>query len=593
MGTNLDQLPEIVTAPRTDAIYNCHSYLTKVPIAAIQPFIEAFTEPGDVVADFFAGSGMTGLAALSVNRRARLSDISVLGKHIATGYATDVSAKRLRKAADMVFAKARAALGSVYTTKRSTDGALVEMVRTVWSFTYQCPSCAFEMVYFRHLDGKGTPPKSCPKCGGEFTRRSWGRLMDVPVEVVVRGTDDRLASQEPLEYDERKIREAIKDGRQKEIPSLLIDEHREMYSRSGLGKAGMTETHKFFSPRNGIALVELWKAINEVQDKQLRQRLRFAFTAILPRASKRYQWSAQRPLNAQNQTYYIAPVYYEWNVFELFERKVEAGIRATAELFAEPISLFDSEQIRDVTYEIASADKLKHLRAASVDYIFTDPPFGSNIFYSDMNLFHEAWLGEITDHTSEAVVHTTGKRKNGAEARYEVLLRKAFEEAWRVLKPGRYMSVVFGNSSGRIWGLVQRALRDAGFKAAPAHVAILDKGQRSVKGLNSGSEGVVTVDLILTVQKPEPGDSVNDVAALANGGTESLLEEAIVELSAEHARNASYVYARVLAKAIQKHVMLDNLHLSDVLIALRNAGYAVDRKTGMLQKVKTARSEVA
>jgi hypothetical protein len=124
-------------------------------------------------------------------------------------------------------------------------------------------------------------------------------------------------------------------------------------------------------------------------------------------------------------------------------------------------------------------------------------------------------------------------------------------------------------------------------------VAILDKGQRSVKGLNSGSEGVVTVDLILTVQKPEPGDSVNGVAGLASGDTESLIEEAVVELSAEHARNASYVYARVLAKAIQKHVMLDDLHLSDVLIALRNAGYAVDRKTGMLQKVRTARSEVA
>jgi adenine-specific DNA methylase len=91
---------------------------------------------------------------------------------------------------------------------------------------------------------------------------------------------------------------------------------------------------------------------------------------------------------------------------------------------------------------------------------------------------------------SEAVVHTTGKRKKGAEERYEALLRKAFQEAWRVLKPGKYMSVVFGNSSGRIWGLVQRALRDAGFNAAPAHVAILDKGQRSVKGLNSGSDGI-------------------------------------------------------------------------------------------------------
>ena len=134
--------------------------------------------------------------------------------------------------------------------------------------------------------------------------------------------------------------------------------------------------------------------------------------------------------------------------------------------------------------------------------MFTDPPFGSNIFYSDMNLFHEAWIGNVTDHTREAVMHTTGKKRNGAAERYEALLRSAFFEAFRILRPGRYMSIVFGNSDGRIWDLVQRAIRDAGFQAVPAHVAILDKGQRSVKGLNSGSENVVTVDLIMTLQKP-------------------------------------------------------------------------------------------
>ena len=71
----------------------------------------------------------------------------------------------------------------------------------------------------------------------------------------------------------------------------------------------------------------------KVEDAALLQKLKFAFTAILPRASRRYQWSAQRPLNAQNQTYYIAPVYYEWNVFELFGRKIEAAIRADEVLY--------------------------------------------------------------------------------------------------------------------------------------------------------------------------------------------------------------------------------------------------------------------
>ena len=43
--------------------------------------------------------------------------------------------------------------------------------------------------------------------------------------------------------------------------------------------------------------------------------------------------------------------------------------------------------------------------------VVTDPPLGSNIFYCDMSLFREAWLGRMTDNAREAVVRTTGKRK--------------------------------------------------------------------------------------------------------------------------------------------------------------------------------------
>ncbi len=574
-------IPDSITVPRTDPVYNCHAYLTKVPIGAIQPFIKTFTGPGDVVVDFFAGSGMTGLAALTLNRRARLSDISVLGKHIATGYLMDVPGWDLRTAADRVLAVARKGHGDLYMTKRQSDGAPVEMIRTIWSFTYLCPSCGDGMVFYEAINAQGKAPQHCPFCGGPFVRRSWVRGDDVPVEVVVKGEHGKQMGQDVCEIDRSRMRDASRDGRVREVPSLQIEEGREMYRRCALGRSGMTETGKFFSPRNGIALVELWKAINDLKDEAIRQELRFAFTAILPRASMRYQWSAKRPLNAQNQTYYIAPVYFEWNVFDLYSRKVNAVIRANEALFNRA-DLFSADRLHDVRYELASAENLRHLNDQSVDYVFTDPPFGSNIFYSDMNLFQEAWLGETTDHAREAVVHTQGKRKNGSEERYEELLRGAFSEAFRVLKPGRYMSVVFGNSSGRIWGLVQRALRDAGFKASPEHVAILDKGQRSVKGLNSGSEGVVTVDLIVTVQKPATDKGASQHVTLVDGDADALIRATIDEVPANEVRNPSHIYARVLRKAIQKGLVLDGLHLGDVLIALRNAGYAVNPKTGLL-----------
>jgi 16S rRNA G966 N2-methylase RsmD len=588
VNPDLNSLPDMVTAPRTDPIYNCHGYLTKVPIAAIEPFIRVFSQPGDIIADFFAGSGMTGLAAVRVGRKATLSDIAVLGRHIAQGYLTEVGRQSIRRAANDVTLKARKALGTLYATHRRQCGSTVEMVRTIWSFTYICPECKVEMIYYRNLSPKGAPPKTCTSCHAPFTRRKWARGADQPIEVVVRTKEGRLAEQPVTDFDCQMIEKARRDQRQKEVPSRPIEEDREMFSRSGLGKAGLTKTAHFFSPRNAIALLELWRAIDALEDETLQRKLRFAFTAILPRASRRYQWSAQRPLNAQNQTYYIAPVYYEWNVFELFARKVEAAIRSDDELFRDEPLLRDRPE-QNVSYVLASADRLTHLGTESVDYVFTDPPFGSNIFYSDMNLFHEAWLGLITDHVSEAVVHTTGKRKNGASERYEALLRAAFVEAFRVLKPGRYMSVVFGNSSGRIWGLVQRAIRDAGFKATPVHVAILDKGQRSVKGLNSGSEGVVTVDLVLTVKKPATTESADSVHQLRNGETQRLISDVINELSVEDLRNPSHVYARILRTAIQRCYVLDELHLSDVLLALRTAGYVIDQKTGLVSAANSAR----
>jgi hypothetical protein len=402
----------------------------------------------------------------------------------------------------------------------------------------------------------------------------------VPIEVVLRGPTGKQVEQPVGPVDKARITSAEADARLADVPSLTIGKDREMYSRSGLGKAGMTETRTFFCARNAIALLELWRAIGRVPDEALQRKLLFSFTAILPRASRRYQWGPKRPLNAQNQTYYIAPVFLEWNVFELFERKVEAAIRADKELFGE-MPLLTADPDKDVTYVVASADRLDHLADDSADYVFTDPPFGSNIFYSDMNLFHEAWIGRTTDPEPEAVVYTTGKRKNGAAERYENLLKAAFREAFRVLKPGRFMSVVFGNSSGSIWALVQRALRDSGFGPTPVHVALLDKGQRSVKGLNSGSEGVVTVDLVVTVRKPEVAETVQPTRLVSGADTDALIRQTIASLDPNSTRNPSHVYARILREAIRRHFSLDRLHLGDVLIALREAGIKVDPKTGL------------
>lgn len=573
-------LPDVVVSPRTDPIYNAHGYLTKVPVGAIRPFIEEFSKPGDLVLDPFAGSGMTGVAAVMSGRRAELGDLAVLGKHIGTGFLTIVDGDLLAETGTAVVDDTKNKVGHLYRTKRKEDGQDVEWVRTIWSFVYECPACGNSMNFYHAVttDPKGTI-RHCPTCDGPFKKRDWKNVDDVPVSVVVKGLRGKQEEQPVSEHDIEKIALATKDDRQKEIPTLEIGSDREMYRRSALGKWGLTETRQFFSARNGLVLFELWKRINCVDNPEIRKKLLFAFTAILPRASRRYQWSAKRPLNAQNQTYYISPVHFEWNVFDLFLRKINAIKKAQNYLIE---ARGKQRGTLSWQYNTCSADAIEHIDDGAVDYVFTDPPFGSNIFYADMNLFQEAWLGEMTDHANEAVIQTGGKEKAIAAKRYEKLIAGAFKEAFRVLKPGGCMSVVFGNSRGTVWSMVQRALRESGFRPSPVHIALLDKGQRSVKGLASGREGVVTVDLVLTVQKPKSSDAKIQQTLPLPADRLSLVERAISKLPGDKARNPSYVYVGAVKEAIDLDLPVDGLHLSDVLVSLAEAGYSIDPKSGLL-----------
>jgi hypothetical protein len=50
---------------------------------------------------------------------------------------------------------------------------------------------------------------------------------------------------------------------------------------------------------------------------------------------------------------------------------------------------------------------LRSIPGASVDYIFTDPPFGYNFDYSELNFFWEGLLKVVTNQKNEAIVSTS------------------------------------------------------------------------------------------------------------------------------------------------------------------------------------------
>lgn len=476
--------------------YRAHSYHTKVPPEGIARLIEHYTDPGEVVLDPFCGSGMTGVAARMTGRRGVLSDLSPAACHIARGYAAVVDPRLLRNQADGLLASLSELEQILYGTSCPTCSKPSRIEYTVWSDVHACPSCSSELVFWSEaVDGDtGAIAKQITcSCGTTSAKRDLVWLRSEPVLESISCPGCRRVERVVDASQRARILSIGRDSIHTWYPSTPFESWREMWR--GQHRTQSVETAAdFFTPRNLHALADTWAAIGAVSDVDLRQALGFAFTAILNRASRRYQWNPKRPTNVLTSTMYIASLSYEFNVFSLLRRKLTSTVdlyRATSELAGE------------ATVDRAPAQALAHVPDASVHYVFTDPPFGSNIFYADSSFLWEAWLGEATDTTREAVVHQSQRAEHGGKTLqdYEKLMAEAFTEMSRVLRPNGWASVMFHNSSDEVWSALERAIETAGFEVGAA--VAFDKSQASFKGIKGqiAGERVPNFDLVLHLQR--------------------------------------------------------------------------------------------
>ena len=175
---------------------------------------------------------------------------------------------------------------------------------------------------------------------------------------------------------------------------------------------------------------------------------------------------------------------------------------------------------------VGSATRLG-LPDSCVDYIFADPPFGSNLYYSEVNLLWEAWLRSLLKLNKRLVVH---REQDGGSKRlpiYASLMGDCFREMNRVLKPGRWVSVVFHNSDETIWQTILDGAEAAGFELV--EINAFDKEQLTFKALRGqkGLERVTNKDIVLNLRKPKPGEQ-----ATANGkSSPTEAEKRVVEAS--------------------------------------------------------------
>lgn len=518
-----------VSEGKNNPVYTAHPYHTKVPHPAIMRYILHYTQPGDIVFDGFAGTGMTGVAASACScssdqiaqrineewyslfgksprwgkRHAICGDLSPYASHISHFYNMPLNSVMLNKEVHRIQKELETECGWMYTTTNSKGNPTGKINFVLWSDVMVCPSCGKEYVYWKYgvnmQGGRVTSLEnySCPYCGVQQSRKTakpavetyfddgtnavQKRIKQVPVIVVGKDGKEKI-QREPNSFDLELLEKIESTKIENWFPVFALPEG--LKTRDPKARE-VYFAHQFFTKRTLIALSKLYA---KIESSPMCYALRFMFTSMLNLISKRNRVQAKNPYSrgqgVLNLTLVLPPFPTEASLLEMLEMRLNSVLKAKGAI---------PNEYNNAQY-VASADNLM-VKDNSVDYIFTDPPFGANINYSELNSMPEPWLKVITNNSHEAIVNEV---QGKSEVTYRETMARCFKEYYRILKSGKWMTVEFSNTSASVWNSIQNSLQQSGFVIAS--VSSLDKKQG---GMNANmTTTAVKQDLAISCYKP-------------------------------------------------------------------------------------------
>lgn len=537
-----------VSEGKSHPIYTAHTYHTKVPHRAIMRYILHYTQPGDIVLDSFAGTGMAGVAAQMCGnkseveslgyqvtsdgsilksennesgekvlvpfsklgaRKAVLNDLSPAAGFINYNFNTHVSIDRFELEVNEVLNEIETKYSWMYETLHSDGVSIGKINYILWSDVFLCQECSGEVVFWDSaidkIEAKVRDEFSCPHCNAMLSKkianRAWETSYDealnntikqakqLPVLIIysVEGHKKRY-EKKPNQSDLDKIKKINEMDIKDWYPSDSLPDG--YNTRQPIRSHGFTHVHHFYTRRNLVVLAALYSKISSFKFK-------FLFSGFVGGATKLNQFHLKNYVfggggfspGARKGTLYAPSLSMEVPVFSLLRDRLRTQIRAFREQ--------EGFSKTNLSLGVSSANSINISSDIEVlDYIFIDPPFGANLNYSELSFIWESWFKVFTNNIPEAIENNVQKK---GLPEYRQLMTECFSEAYRLLKPGRWMTVEFSNTKAAVWNSIQSALLEAGFIVA--NVSALDKKQG---GINANiSRTAVKQDLVISAYKPD------------------------------------------------------------------------------------------
>lgn len=499
-------------ANRTGVLYNAFPYPTKISPEAIALYVACHTKVGASILDPFSGSGTTGIAVKLCDqptngmlemakemdvkpewgkRYAVLQELSSLGAFVSQVMCNPPESEVFEKEAKNFVEEIDSELEGLYEVE-DPNGKTGTLRYAIWSEILICPKCKTEVSYWNNCV-KQNPLKisqdfKCQKCNHLDIVGNIERSMETVVDPILKTevskkkripvwyygktckiTWNRKVTDEDRQLSSQKLT-AYKLGY---VPNHIMNWgvlHRKGYHK------GITHLHHFYTDKNLIVFSKLW-AKTETYPAQLRSALKLlllsynaSHSTLMSRVVVKKSTKNFVITGAQSGVLYISNLPVEKNIIDGLKRKIVT--------FTESFKLVEKSKSK-VEVINASSTKLE-IEDDTIDYVFTDPPFGDFIPYSEINQINEAWLGSLTLNQEEVIVNSS--QQKGADE-YARLMRKVLCEVYRVLKKDGSLSLVFHSAKAEIWRALVDAFQEAGFKVSLS--SILDKVQASFKQATS------------------------------------------------------------------------------------------------------------
>lgn len=498
-----------IETTKNSAIFSLHPYhLGKKPHDAIEAYIAHFTKPGDLVLDPFCGSGSTAVASLIRGRKAIAIDVSPAATFVTRYYVTPTDPLSLQVRFEAMLDAVSSEMSFLYGTRCHVCNGLGILHHVVYSNAYECPRCLTQITLFEA--SQFNPPK-CPECLrlGHIDEPINSKLAITAFKPVAisfschgscrpkRMIRSVIGSAKERAAFERIDLEHIREIESRQIPHwypkqfmMNVADVSQRWGDEWRPSRNFRRVSDLFTHRNLWAIAALMEAAGG--DDDLRAVITSGMLAMSRKAQHLDGGGGYIPGN-----WALPPMSKQRNVIETLQRVF--GKTCSAKEF-----LSQHIDRTKVCISTQSATAMHGIPTGSVDYIFTDPPYGGAVQYAELNFLWEAWLGVDTSwHDQEVIVNKTRGR---TESYWAEMMGKAFSECFRVLKPGRWLSLCYHDTSEGTWALVQDIMAEVGFVVGEVDKAVyIDTGGNTYN--QRVADKVTKRDLVVNFRKPKPGEA--------------------------------------------------------------------------------------